>query len=280
MKSYIFVLILFGYFFRIVAGANKFNYEIGSHTRTAIEGILSKIAFAVDIPADAIAYEKELVIGKLRDVGVMVNYLIDELFAISMVFSKNIQVSSVYLAVEYDGNFVSYATDDTQPNGAIVTITDPSNRYGDSAIKNHMYFINIDRFGYPINIFQPGSAYFNKTYDPRLRPWYTPVKKNPVKQWSPVYIDATSGEPCLTIVQPIFNDTTFGNHTFIGTMALDIYLSGINEFLLSQYQGTDRIVFIIDKDSNVLIGNSLLVPNYIFDSHGSKVSVLVYFIYI
>ena len=284
MKYLLQLLIGFsGFFVVFAATSNSFNFEIARHTVTAIEGILSKVSFAVDIPTDRIQYAKELILGKLHNPSIELSFLVDDLFPLIKTFTHEIRVSGIYLAAEADGKFDMYIIDSKQSNELIVSLTDPSNYLGQSIFRNYAYNYRVDQYGYPLNFWQPLGAFHNETYDPRMRPWYTPVKANPIKQWSPLYLDATSGDPCLTIVTPLFNNTDNGNKSFIGTMALDLFLKDISEFLLHQYEGTNRIVFIIAKDSNILIGNSLSYPDYGMDSNGNKVRTViktaVYFVF-
>ena len=122
----------------IVHTTSNFNYEIGRNTQTAIEGILSKISLAVQIPTDEIIYKKNLIVGQLTTTSIEVTYLVDYLYPLIKVYLQIIGVSSVYLAVDLNGNFVSYVSDSTQPYGIIVAVTDPLNYFGESAKNNHL----------------------------------------------------------------------------------------------------------------------------------------------
>ena len=44
---------------------------------------------------------------------------------------------------------------------------------------------------------------------------------------------------------------------FIGTIAVDVFFTDISKFLLRSYKGTDKLVFIVDKPTLSLLGNSL-----------------------
>ena len=234
------------------------------------------MSLAINIPVDNIIYKKELIVSKLVLPNEKLTFQADYLFPLFRLYSSKLGASALYFAAEADGNYISYGLVFGRQWKIAAKFTDPTNYLGESAQKNHLYSYRIDDYGYPINAWQPGGAYINITYDPRLRPWYKPVKLNPVKQWSAPYIDATTGNPTLTIVNPIFNSSVHSNRSFIGTMACDLYLSSINSFLEMQYQGTDRIVFIIEKSSNNLIGNSLSLPNYAVTSKGAKVIMIWY----
>lgn len=86
-------------------------------------------------------------------------------------------------------------------------------------------------------------------YDPRLRPWYAPVKMNPVRQWSEVYINADEQmQATISTLIPVHNK----EGRFIGVADIDIKLDGISEFLKNTLGKGSGAIYIIDKQWNVI----------------------------
>ncbi len=86
-------------------------------------------------------------------------------------------------------------------------------------------------------------------YDPRLRPWYAPVKMNPVRQWSEIYINADEQmQATISTLMPVHNK----EGKFIGVADIDIKLNGISEFLKETSGKGSGAIYIIDKKWNVI----------------------------
>ncbi len=86
-------------------------------------------------------------------------------------------------------------------------------------------------------------------YDPRQRPWYTPIKESPKVQWSDIYVNYDEQmESTITFLAPVFND----NNQFHGVMAGDIKLNGINNFLRNDTTTGNGVIYIIDDELNII----------------------------
>jgi signal transduction histidine kinase len=86
-------------------------------------------------------------------------------------------------------------------------------------------------------------------YDPRGRPWYVPVKENPIPQWSDIYVNYDEiMEATITFLAPVIED----NGTFKGVMAGDIKLTGINDFLKNDQTKGSGAIYIIDQSNNII----------------------------
>lgn len=86
-------------------------------------------------------------------------------------------------------------------------------------------------------------------YDPRTRPWYAPVKENPNRQWSNIYINADEKmQATISNLIPVYNE----KQEFSGVADIDIKLDGINAFLKDGVNKGTGVIYIIDKDWNVI----------------------------
>lgn len=86
-------------------------------------------------------------------------------------------------------------------------------------------------------------------YDPRGRPWYVPVKENPIPQWSDIYVNYDEiMEATITFLAPVIED----DGTFKGVMAGDIKLTGINDFLKNDQTKGSGAIYIIDQSNNII----------------------------
>lgn len=84
------------------------------------------------------------------------------------------------------------------------------------------------------------------------RPWYSPVKKNPVTQWSDVYVNYDElMELTITVMSPIFH-----KGDFVGIVTSDVSLNVLDDFLKNDESIATGIVYIIDKDGNILAHSS------------------------
>lgn len=90
-------------------------------------------------------------------------------------------------------------------------------------------------------------AYEN--YDPITRPWYAPVKLRPESQWSEIYVNADEKmEITISSLVPVFDKVG----TFRGVADIDVKLNGISSFLREDKTKGSGVVYIIDKEWNVI----------------------------
>jgi len=80
------------------------------------------------------------------------------------------------------------------------------------------------------------------------RPWYAPVRENPVTQWSDVYVNYDEiMDLTITVMSPVFHKGDFA-----GIVTSDLSLNIINDFLKKDESIGMGLVFIIDRDNNIL----------------------------
>ncbi|MDL5026025.1 EAL domain-containing protein [Vibrio sp. BS-M-Sm-2] len=85
-------------------------------------------------------------------------------------------------------------------------------------------------------------------YDPRIRPWYTPVATQKKPLWSPIYANADERqEITLSALSPIYD----GNE-FKAVVVSDIKINTFNAFLRKLKDRTDASVYIIDKQQRLV----------------------------
>ncbi|ENM5899354.1 EAL domain-containing protein [Vibrio mimicus] len=89
-------------------------------------------------------------------------------------------------------------------------------------------------------------------YDPRVRPWYLPVAKQPSAQWSSVYTNMDEKqEITLSALSPVFQD-----QTFIGVMVSDVKLNTFNLFLSQLKQRINADVYVMDNQQRLIAHSS------------------------
>lgn len=85
-------------------------------------------------------------------------------------------------------------------------------------------------------------------YDPRIRPWYTPVATQKKALWSPIYANADERqEITLSALAPIYDDNEFK-----AVVVSDIKINTFNAFLRKLKDRTDASVYIIDKQQRLV----------------------------
>ncbi|MEZ9062838.1 MULTISPECIES: EAL domain-containing protein [unclassified Vibrio] len=85
-------------------------------------------------------------------------------------------------------------------------------------------------------------------YDPRVRPWYTPVATQKKAAWSPIYANADERqEITLSALAPIYDDNEFK-----AVVVSDIKINTFNAFLKELKDKTDASVYIIDKQQRLV----------------------------
>ncbi|ASG02465.1 bifunctional diguanylate cyclase/phosphodiesterase [Vibrio anguillarum] len=85
-------------------------------------------------------------------------------------------------------------------------------------------------------------------YDPRTRPWYTPVAQSLSPSWSPIYTNVDERqEITLSALAPVFS-----MNKFIGVLVTDVKIDTFNAFLASLQQKTHANVYIIDPEKRLV----------------------------
>ncbi|MEA5026677.1 MAG: diguanylate cyclase [Erysipelotrichaceae bacterium] len=98
-------------------------------------------------------------------------------------------------------------------------------------------------------------------FDPRLRAWYQAAATTGKPIFSPIYQHFFMNDLAISTAYPIYQD-----NELIGVLGTHILLSGINDYLqetVSNYQG---MAVIVEKDTGLLIGNSLEIDNFVISS--------------
>lgn len=86
-------------------------------------------------------------------------------------------------------------------------------------------------------------------YDPRVRPWYVPVKENQKTQWSEIYVNYDEKmELTVTSLVPVFD----ASNTFRGVAGADVKFDMINDFLINEPIKGNGVIYIVDNEWNIL----------------------------
>lgn len=115
-----------------------------------------------------------------------------------------------------------------------------------------------------LNIYEGDSRYTEilasyEGYDPRGRPWYAPVKENPIVQWSEIYINMDElNDATISSLIPVFNKD---DSALVGVVSVDVNLRRINEFLGSIASTSSGTIYVVDGEGQ-LISHSTDQPIY------------------
>lgn len=85
-------------------------------------------------------------------------------------------------------------------------------------------------------------------YDPRIRPWYSPVAKSLTSGWSSIYANVDERqEVTLSALAPVFDSSQF-----IGVVVSDVKINTFNTFLNSLRKQTRANVYIMDQQKRLV----------------------------
>ncbi len=85
-------------------------------------------------------------------------------------------------------------------------------------------------------------------YDPRQRPWYSPVANTLDPAWSQIYTNVDERkEITISTMHPVF----YGND-FIGVFAADVKLDSFNAFLYQETEHTKGSIYLIDNKQRLI----------------------------
>ena len=243
----IFIFLLKELFF--VCCENAFNYEIGARIHDKISDYLIMISSAGSLPMAIINQGSVNITNGIEAAP--------KLFYSSMVHYDG-KITNFYMGLE-TGYFYLYGHQ----------LSEGLHIYFDQTILIDKVWHGIRYYVDPKTGNPTTKTGYNDTYDCRVRPWYKSVKAARTPIWSEPYLDLFTRSPLLTYMSPILNQTLNNvYYSFAGTIAADIYLTDISNFLVQAYGNTDRKVFIIDKLTGNLIGNSWGAPTSVVTSSG------------
>ncbi|MFT4106130.1 MAG: ATP-binding protein [Lacrimispora sp.] len=87
-------------------------------------------------------------------------------------------------------------------------------------------------------------------YDPRIRPWYRQAKSSQEAKWSDVYVNFDEKQQATISALARIYDRA---NVFQGVICYDISMSGLNGFLAKQLEGSNGLIYIVDKDWNLIV---------------------------
>lgn len=109
------------------------------------------------------------------------------------------------------------------------------------------------RTNYKLNIYE-GESFESRilssfeNYDPRIRPWYEPVRRNIANTWSDIYINQDEKmEATISISVPVLGE----REEFVGVFEMDIKLNGINDFL-KENKTNNTVVFLVNENLDIV----------------------------
>lgn len=222
---------------------NTFNYEISARVIDNIHDYLSMVSSAGSLPLEII-YEGRVNLTEGKITGQVIFYP-------SMVHYKE-QITNFYLALENGLYYLygRYQNASSNTGNIYFDITEPN------VVIDGKFWV--DRY----NIDQKTGAQvskvrYNYTYDARVRPWYQYGMSAKQAIWSKPYLDLYTHNPLITYTTPVMNQTlNHKTYEYAGLLCADQFLTDISNYLQQAYSGSNRRIFIIDKSTGNLIGNS------------------------
>jgi len=149
-----------------------------------------------------------------------------------------------------DGEFIGFRKEDNQDLTLIVQ---------DSRTDNKLIVYRNDTISKDIRT-------LIENYDPRKRPWYTPVAENMLMQWSSVYVNNDEKkEITMSALVPVF-----GELSFQGVVVTDIKINSFNAFLQKQQQTSNATIYIVDEDKRI-IANSAGSSPFVADGKAERI---------
>ncbi|MDF2514342.1 MAG: Diguanylate cyclase proteinuncharacterized domain HDIG-containing protein [Herbinix sp.] len=104
-----------------------------------------------------------------------------------------------------------------------------------------------------------------EAFDVRTRDWYISTKQSGKPTYAPIYKNFVVNDLTLSAAWPVYDAK--GN--LEGVVATHMLLTGINEYLTEIVNQTEGYAYIIDKNSEELIGNSFHQENYSSSEDGT-----------
>ncbi|GAB1544048.1 hypothetical protein NUACC21_67240 [Scytonema sp. NUACC21] len=105
----------------------------------------------------------------------------------------------------------------------------------------------------------------NKTFDPRIRPWYTQAVKAGRATWTEIYPYFSSLGLAISATRPLYDKTG----TLVGATNATLSLAKISDFLHSLKIGRSGQTFIIERSGN-LVGSSTTKQPFTLSQEGGK----------
>lgn len=105
-------------------------------------------------------------------------------------------------------------------------------------------------------------------FDPRVRPWYTDAVSSMNKGsnepvWQSSYIDQETGNLCITCSMALKGS----DGKIIGVIAIDMYLSDINDYIINSKIGENGYSFVINKSGKIIMHPEYNNKNSEFDNY-------------
>nr|WP_158118787.1 GGDEF and EAL domain-containing protein [Vibrio cidicii] len=122
---------------------------------------------------------------------------------------------------------------------------------------SHTLMVQDDRTNSKLVIYQGDTISENirsviDNYDPRVRPWYTPVAQERRPMWSSIYANADERqEITLSALAPVYD-----SKQFVGVVVTDIRINTFNNFLSALKEKTKASVYVMDEKQRLIAHSS------------------------
>ncbi|MEG6584948.1 ATP-binding protein [Dendrosporobacter sp. 1207_IL3150] len=107
-------------------------------------------------------------------------------------------------------------------------------------------------------------------YDPRTREWYKLAVNKGKPVISPIYQHFAIKDLAISVSCPVYNNEGILN----GVLGTNFILSNINDYLSNVVANKSVTAFIVEKESGLLVANSLRKPNFtLLDNKVERISI-------
>lgn len=224
---------------------NTINY-IGNESNKAI---YNKIECLVNVPLQVNEMNQALIKNKVVDIS---NNLEREKYFLEVLRSCNLEIYSFIYGLE-NGDFYGARRNENNNIEYILQNTDTNGKLSYYSVTEEMTRGDLV------------SQYDG--FDPRTRDWYMLAKDYGKPTFSSVYKHFQRDELLICASYPIYSE----DYELKGVLGTSITLSNLNTYLREVVKDDMAKAYIVEKDTGLLLANSLNVPNYEIQEDGQFV---------
>lgn len=221
-----------------------YDYELGLRVLDNLASLTREISFATNIPLQTINNKGiNLDVNKSYEIGYSLLYVITKLS-----YKKILGIMIGFENKEY----ISYLSDYYSSSQKF-----PSGLAFDEGHSTMSSRYSVKYNGVVDKLLKSHKFDWTKT------PWYLAANMKENAIWTPAFLSEdgsgtdTEGIPVVAFSAPIINSSSSGSRQWLGVLSTTVPLVQISQQLKSNYGGSNRHVFIVERPTNTLIASSM-----------------------